>query len=94
MATIMIVDDEEPTRITLFAAFSNKYKIIQAANGQEGLQVFLQHKPDLIITDQNMPVMNGFDMVSGIRASDKKVKIIAFSGSYDYGLEKMLEAGA
>ena len=45
-------------------------------NGEEGLDIFKQFKPDIIISDIQMPVMNGIDMIRNIRSIDKNVPII------------------
>ena len=40
------------------------YEVITAVNGQEGLKAYQEHHPDIIISDVEMPVMNGFQMWS------------------------------
>ena len=79
MAIILIVDDEPNVRTLLSIAFGDQYTVLEAADGWEGFQLFEQHHPDLIITDSNMPVMSGTEMVKRIRASGSQVKIIACS---------------
>ena len=44
------------------------YRVVGAENGQEGLEKLRSEKPALIITDLNMPVMNGLDFILGARA--------------------------
>lgn len=46
---------------------SGTYKVIEATNGQEGLEQALQYIPDFIISDVMMPVMDGLDMVKAIK---------------------------
>ena len=53
--------------------------IILANNGKEGLELYKQHKPDLILTDIKMPIMNGLDMIKEIREINKEVRIIIMS---------------
>ena len=52
------------------------YDVTTAANGKEGLQAWQQTHPDVIISDIDMPVMNGFEMVERIRETDGDVIII------------------
>ena len=52
------------------------YEVTTAANGKEGLAVWQETRPDVIISDIDMPVMNGFEMVERIRETDGDVIII------------------
>ena len=52
------------------------YTVTTATNGKEGLQAWQETKPDVIISDIDMPVMNGFEMVERIRETDGDVIII------------------
>ncbi len=69
-ATILVVDDEQDLRSTVeFRLTHKKYRVITAANGQEGLTQANAQKPDLILLDTNMPVMNGHQMLEQLRKS-------------------------
>ena len=52
------------------------YEVITASNGKEGVKAWEEHHPDVIISDIDMPVMNGFEMVERIRETDGEVIII------------------
>lgn len=52
------------------------YEVTTAANGKEGLKAWQEARPDVIISDIDMPVMNGFEMVERIRETDQDVIII------------------
>ena len=90
--TILYVEDEKDLRdVTsgIFKSFTKNQYI--ASNGQEGFELFLenQYDIDLIITDINMPILNGLDMIKKIKEINKKVPIIvttAFSNK-EYLLE-------
>ena len=57
---ILIVDDEPPIRRVLELMFKNGgYQTLLAANGEEALIIIERDKPDAVITDINMPRMNG-----------------------------------
>ena len=67
-AKILIVDDEPDYVSTVECRLGwCGYNIITAANGQEGLEKALNEKPDLIILDTSMPVMNGHEMLERLR---------------------------
>lgn len=52
------------------------YEVITAANGEEGLKVWRDNHPDIIISDVDMPIMNGFEMVERIREVDSDTPIL------------------
>jgi len=82
--TILYVEDDEFTReeITEFLEFEVK-KIISAENGQEGLEKFKQNKIDIVITDINMPIMNGLEMAKEIKKISPNTPIIVTSAYSD-----------
>ena len=57
--------------------------IYQAFNGQEGIELYRRHAPDIIVTDIRMPVMNGLDMIRYIREEDPEQVILLLSAHDD-----------
>lgn len=55
------------------------YEVITAANGQEGLKAYKEHRPDIIISDVEMPEMNGLQMLERIREVDCDTPILLAS---------------
>jgi two-component system response regulator YesN len=55
-----------------------------AIDGQEGLDLIITHKPDIVITDIYMPVMNGLEMIEQLRSHNFSGKIIVLSGYSDF----------
>ena len=55
------------------------YEVITAVNGQEGLKAYQEYHPDIIISDVDMPVMNGLHMVERIREVDGNIPILLAS---------------
>ena len=51
------------------------YEVLTAVNGKEGLQQWKEQAPDIIVSDIEMPVMNGYEMVSKIRKTEKTLPI-------------------
>lgn len=67
MPLILIADDNHEIRNYLVAIFKNEYKIVQAADGEQALNLAEQHFPDLIISDVMMPNMNGIDLCAKLK---------------------------
>ncbi len=68
MKTILVVDDEESLRKVIASTLTQRgYRVLQAENGLQGLEVAREHLPDLIISDVYMENMNGFIMVEMLR---------------------------
>ena len=68
MATILTVDDSPSIRQAIRIVLEGAgYKVIEAADGREALGKAAAQPVDLVITDLNMPVMNGLDMIRQLR---------------------------
>lgn len=68
--TVLTVDDSKAVRqMVRFTLEAAGYGVVEAENGQDGLQKLSASSPKLIITDLNMPVMNGFDFIRAVRSS-------------------------
>lgn len=88
---ILVVDDEQVMLDVVVEAVSTlKYfkheSIFTAKNGKEGLELFFEHHPDIVISDIMMPVMNGSQMVEKIRLGDDPTEIITMSGYADFDM--------
>jgi CheY-like chemotaxis protein len=84
MTTILVVDDEYLIAdILSFALEDEGFMVVKASNGQKGLEVLERERPALIITDFMMPVMDGLEFASAVRAlpSVSKLPIILMSGA-------------
>lgn len=68
---VLVVDDNEDIRSFIINGVEAKYEIIEAANGQEGLELAVKEKPLVIISDIMMPVMDGFEMVSKLIVDER-----------------------
>ena len=80
--TVLVVDDEDDLRTLLEAALARAdYKVILAANGEAGLREFFRSRPDLVILDVAMPVMDGWTMLERVRhAADTPVIMLTAQG--------------
>lgn len=78
---ILVADDEKYVRESLTAYLDDiGYCTLEAENGREGLEMFRQHSPDLVITDLRMPVLDGFALVEAITAESEYTPTIVVSG--------------
>lgn len=67
---ILLVDDEAPLRMLMATTLEGSgYELFEATNGEEGLEVALREKPDLILLDVAMPKMNGFEVCRRIKSN-------------------------
>ena len=94
---ILIVDDRWENRSVIVNMLDPiGFEVIEAGNGQEGLETAYECQPDLIITDLAMPVMNGFEMTRRLRESPsfRNTIIIASSASvFSFDRQQSREAG-
>ena len=94
---ILVADDETHILHIVSMKLRNAgYDVITAEDGEEALDLCLSEKPDLIITDYQMPVMNGMEMCKGLRANPETLDIPAImltARGFDIGSSEMLDAG-
>jgi PAS domain S-box-containing protein len=78
--TLLLVEDDVVIR-NIYKHILTKYvtKLYIAGNGEQGYNSYLENKPDLILTDIKMPILNGLDMIKKIRENDKFMRIIIMS---------------
>ena len=96
MRTVLLIEDDAESRRATAAQFANhEWNVIEAGDGDEGLRLAVQHRPDVILCDLLMPKTNGFQVCRAVRQQLQPVRIIVFSGR-DYGVdrESALQAGA
>ncbi len=78
--TVLVVDDDKITTAILknmLARYADQ--VIVASNGEEGLERFREYRPEIVLSDINMPKMGGLEMVEKIRSIDEHVKIAIFT---------------
>lgn len=79
MIKLLLVEDDPTLSYIIQSGLQEiigGYEVITAGNGAEGLLAWQQHHPDIIISDIDMPVMNGFQMVERIRETDGDTPIV------------------
>ncbi|NOQ30940.1 MAG: response regulator [Helicobacteraceae bacterium] len=82
--SVLVVEDESDVRDKLLAYTKIFFDTVyEASNGREALRVFQDKKPNIVLTDINMPYINGIELVEKIRKIDKKTQIIIISAHSD-----------
>jgi two-component system alkaline phosphatase synthesis response regulator PhoP len=77
--TVLVVDDEiHIVHVVAIKLRNNGYEVITANNGAEALELAQQESPDIIVTDYQMPVMSGLELVKELRENEitKNIPVI------------------
>jgi CheY-like chemotaxis protein len=93
---ILIVEDNADSRLTVKAILGEFYSILEASDGEEGLQVTLSELPDLVLLDISLPKMNGFEVVKLLKNNQltKNIPVIALTAkAMKHDRDEILEAG-
>ena len=79
-ARILIVEDDPSIRLGLRKSLAfDGYEVIEAADGEQGLELAFSQRPDLIVLDVMLPRINGFEVCRTIRRHDKTTPILILS---------------
>jgi CheY-like chemotaxis protein len=94
---VLVVEDDLPNRFILQAILQKEgYEVIHAENGQEAVELFQRDRPDLVLMDIKMPVMDGYEATKRIKAmsGDVFVPVIFLTATSEKdGLVKCVESG-
>ncbi|MFK0570692.1 SpoIIE family protein phosphatase [Endozoicomonas sp.] len=81
-STILVIDDDTIVRESIVTYLKGSgFKALEAENGQQGLHIFREHRPDLILCDLRMPIMDGLTMLSQVRSETSDIPFIVVSGA-------------
>ncbi|WP_054700766.1 response regulator [Desulfosarcina cetonica] len=93
MKSILIVDDDANARDALRRILERAgFTVLQACDGNEAIERFNDHHPDLVIMDLFMPEKEGLETIFDLKREHKEIKIIAISGGWKVGSQNYLEA--
>jgi CheY-like chemotaxis protein len=96
--TVLVVEDDEVMRVTLTEVLSQAgYDVLEAGNGQQALDVFDQHHPDLVVVDLMMPEIDGFGVCSALRKRSNPAKtpiVVTTARGDDASIERAFQSGA
>jgi two-component system, NtrC family, sensor kinase len=91
MSKILLIDDEEAiVRVMSMSLRSDGHDVVTALNGEEGIKVFQETSPDLVLTDIKMPGMDGIEVLQNIKALQPDAEVIIITGHGD--IENAIEA--
>jgi CheY-like chemotaxis protein len=80
---ICLIEDNAAVRDALALALEDRgYDLVSAADGLTGLSKVESHQPDIVITDLEMPALNGLGVIRRVRAQKPDIGIIAMSGEH------------
>ncbi|MBU1387826.1 MAG: response regulator [Proteobacteria bacterium] len=81
MKKVLIIEDEISVR-TFFKTMieKNGYQVFEAADGKQGIRIYKENLPDLVITDLIMPEKEGIETIKDLKALNPDARIIAISG--------------
>jgi len=96
--TVLLAEDSQDTRTMLKRAFELKgYRVFEAADGLQALEMAQLHQPTLIVIDLNMPVLDGLEAVKNLRereGSGEQIPVVAITAFNVPGMEAAaLETG-
>jgi CheY-like chemotaxis protein len=96
MTSILIVDDAAFSRRMIRKIFkSDPYKILEASNGREAIEVISFEPPDCILTDLLMPDMDGFEFLSNLQSQGINIPTIIITADIqEYSRDRCLKLGA
>ncbi len=87
--SLMVIDDDPDLRDMLLHTFGQRgYDVTTAADGEEGLRLSNEQRPDLIILDLLMPRMSGLEVLASLRRSQPDVPVIVVSGGGEDALDQ------
>lgn len=93
MYTVLVADDEklerDLIRFLLTRDFSGRFRILEAAHGEEALNMIRQEKVDILLTDVQMPFRSGIELAREARLLTPDMEILFFSGFDDFEYVKI-----
>jgi DNA-binding NtrC family response regulator len=89
--TILIVDDEKTIRWSLSEALGNEYEIVDAETAEQGLKLFKERSPDLILLDMKLPDADGLNVMQTVKLDDPSLPVIMMTayGEVETAVEAM-----
>jgi CheY-like chemotaxis protein len=90
MKKILIVEDVDFNRDLVVQLLEDQYQVVEAINGKEGIEVAEIERPDLILMDLSLPVMDGWEATRRLKAHDelRSIPIIALTAHAMIGDEE------
>jgi CheY-like chemotaxis protein len=81
MPSILVIDDDKPFRhLARVALEKGGYRVLEAGDGQAGVEVYVRDRPDLVLCDVFMPGIDGLDVLRMLRRQFPGVRVVTMSG--------------
>lgn len=92
--TLLVAEDNESNYFLISSLLEDDYNLLHAWNGREAVDMFAEHRPDLILMDINMPLMDGYEATRNIRQLSETVPVIAVT-AYAFASDRtrIMESG-
>ena len=91
MSKILLIDDEEAiVRLLSMSLRSDGHEVVTALSGEEGLKIFQEETPELVLTDIKMPGMDGIEVLQNIKSLQPDVEVVIITGHGD--IDNAIEA--
>ena len=82
--TVLLVEDDSAARKLIARQIQSLgFKVIEATHGLDGVNLYAEISPDIVVTDVNLPFINGRTLTRAIKRSDPLVPVIVVSGLVD-----------
>lgn len=97
MKTILFIEDEADLQKTFKEALQDDYEVVSALDGELGLRLAEERKPDLVLLDLILPKMNGFEVLEEIKKNEtiKDIPIVVLTNLESVAdVDKAIELGA
>lgn len=95
MPRVLIIDDQPDIRNVYREVFEMAgYEVVEASNGQIGIDTYTSEGADLVVTDIEMPERDGHEVIDAVRKINKEAKIIAVTGAGLHHLPVAHDGGA
>ena len=81
MKKVLVVEDVDMNRELMVQLLEDRYEVIEAVNGQDGVEAAERERPELILMDLSLPVMNGWEATRRLKANPelKSIPVIALT---------------
>ena len=81
MSTILVIDDDEMALNAFrYLLHGEGYDVLETAEGPQGVELYREREPDLVLLDLGLPSMNGLDVLREIRQIDETAAVILVTG--------------
>lgn len=99
MITVLVVEDDENTRLLTEAHLKKKYNVVGCENGEEALDIIYSQNIDIIVADLMMPKMDGYELIKELRSNKNNIPVLLLTAKntiqdktkgFEYGADDYL----